>query len=239
MSVVGEVSAVFGLITGSIALIEKSIKIYSAVQDKDGLEPKLRKVADKLPQVEELLQTAEAQYHDGAPEEAAWIRAQETLQRCKNNCQAIHDIFSAIFPQADASSTKRLWKGALTHFGGRGKKVDSLFTDMYEQLDTLVQNRILTNTGLLEGIKATVDELADTGNGNFENSGSGAQQNLVQHGQGTMNATNAVSKDNARTIQIPGGTYTENSQGTQDHGVGRHQSSFVGEGSCEAKPHSR
>ena len=45
MSVSGEASAIFGLLAGSIALIETSIEFYRAVQDKDDLETKLRKVA--------------------------------------------------------------------------------------------------------------------------------------------------------------------------------------------------
>jgi hypothetical protein len=112
MSASGEAIAIFGLLAGSIALIETSIDIYRAVQDKDDLETKLRKVADKLPQVGELLKTVEYEYHAGASEEATSVQASLTLEKCRDDCQAIHDIFASIFPQADASSTKRLWKGA-------------------------------------------------------------------------------------------------------------------------------
>lgn len=206
MSVFGEASVNFGLIAGSIALIETSIEIYSAVQDKDGLETKLRKVADKLPQLEEILKIAEDRYHAGPSEEWTTVQAREareTLQNCRDNCQAIHDIFANIFPQADASSTKRLWNGTLTHFGGKGEKVENLFTDMYEQLKILVQNHILVNTGLLEVIQATVDELVETANAGFSHTGPVIMNNNVQHGSGKMYPANSFASGRPDVSAMP------------------------------------
>jgi hypothetical protein len=60
MSGVGEASAIFGLITGSIDAINLAIEIYKAA---DGNAPaRIQRVADQLPSIHELLETSTMAY---------------------------------------------------------------------------------------------------------------------------------------------------------------------------------
>jgi hypothetical protein len=57
MSVVGEASAIFGLITGSIDLLKLAFEISQAA---NGNAPKrIKKVAEQLPSIEQLLEDAQ------------------------------------------------------------------------------------------------------------------------------------------------------------------------------------
>ena len=53
-------AGVYGLMTGTIAIIQTSIAIYDAVQDKSGVTKELRKVSSQMPSIKELLEEAAA-----------------------------------------------------------------------------------------------------------------------------------------------------------------------------------
>ena len=53
-------AGVYGLITGTIAVVQTSIAIYDAVQDKSGVTKELRKVSSQMPSIKELLEEAAA-----------------------------------------------------------------------------------------------------------------------------------------------------------------------------------
>ncbi|PPJ55353.1 hypothetical protein CBER1_10074 [Cercospora berteroae] len=59
-------AAVFSLVVGAIEIIHRAIEIYEAVNDKSGVPKALKKVSEKLPSVEEILKSADAQRKAGA-----------------------------------------------------------------------------------------------------------------------------------------------------------------------------
>jgi hypothetical protein len=158
-------AAVFGLIVGAIQIIETSIEIYGAVKDKSGIPPKLQKVSEKLPSIKDLLKSAEAQNKDGMVDKMSKLdrqmrnNAEQEVEHCKQLCQELQDVLASAFPKAEAGKAGRLWKGTMTVVSGKGKKAEQIFKEISQYLQLLADRQIITNTELLEDIKASVKEL--------------------------------------------------------------------------------
>lgn len=159
MSGIETALGVYGLITGTITIIETSIQIYDAVKDKSGIPEKLRKVSETLPSLKELLVGAEAQFNKNQPVEQAWIEVGKDVQRCNDACKELQDLLSKAYPEEQASRTRRFVKAAASVLSGKGKTAEQLLKEIQGYLEVLLDRQILTNAALLEDIKATVDEL--------------------------------------------------------------------------------
>jgi hypothetical protein len=172
MSGIETALGVYGLITGTITIIDTSIQIYDAVKDKSGIPEKLRKVSETLPSLKELLRGAEAQFNKDQPDEEAWISVGKDVQRCNEACRELQDLLSRAYPEEQASRARRFAKAATTILSGKGKTSEQLLKEIQGYLEVLLDRQILTNALLLEDFKATVDEL------------------LPQHGQVVQNNVN-------------------------------------------------
>jgi hypothetical protein len=150
---------VFDLVLGTIEVIKTSVEIYKAVQDKSGIPEKLKKVSEKLPSILEILQSAEARYKAGQPEEQAWVTAESDVRHCKEGCQDLQDLLKSAYPRADTGKVGRFFKGTGTVLSGKGKTAEQLLVEIHGYLTRLMDRQILTNTALLEDIKKTVDDM--------------------------------------------------------------------------------
>lgn len=188
---------VFDLVLGAIEVIEISIKIYEAVQDKSGIPEKLRKVSEKLSSLLEILRGAEAQYKAGQPEQQAWVNAGSDVKHCKEACQELQDLLKSAYPKADAGKVGRFFKGTGTVLSGKGKAAEQLLRDIHGYLQLLMDRQIITNTALLEDIKKTVDDLFLQ---------SGFTQNNIYGPNIGRDLRNVVS-DSGQMFTGAGGTY--------------------------------
>jgi hypothetical protein len=152
-------AGVYGLVTGTIAIIQTSIAIYDAVQDKSGVTKELRKVSSQIPSIKELLEEAAAQYTSHTLDEQAWIEAGADVKHCNEACQELQDLLQRAYPKADASSLRRVCKNLGNMVSNKGKAAEELLRDIGRHLERLNQRNIITNTKTLEGIKNAVDEL--------------------------------------------------------------------------------
>jgi hypothetical protein len=159
MSGIETALGVYGLITGTITIIDTSIQIYGAVKDKSGIPEKLRKVSETLPSLKELLRGAEAQFNQNQLAETAWTSVCKDVQRCNEACRELQDLLSKAYPEEQASRARRFVKATTTILGGKGKTAEQLLKEIQGYLEVLLDRQILTNAALLEDIKATVDEL--------------------------------------------------------------------------------
>jgi hypothetical protein len=159
MSGIETALGVYGLITGTITIIDTSIQIYDAVKDKSGIPKKLRKVSETLPSLKELFRGAEAQFNQNQLAETAWISVGKDVQSCNEACRELQDLLSRAYPQEEANRARRFVKAASTILSGKGKTAEQLLKEIQGYLEVLLDRQILTNAALLEDIKATVDEL--------------------------------------------------------------------------------
>lgn len=104
MSGVGEASAIFGLITGSIDAIKLAIKSYRAAdQNASGW---IQEVAYQLPYIQELLEKARdtKDEHDGI-----WRTVAKEVGSCEEACRALQNIFDKAFSEEDAGKKHYVW----------------------------------------------------------------------------------------------------------------------------------
>ena len=190
----------YGLITGTIAIIEASIQIYEAVKHDSGIPPKLRKVSEKLPSLVEILKDADNQRKANEPADEKWIEAGNDVKRCHDACQDLQDLLQQAYPKTDANKLVRIYKAIGTVIKHKGKTAEQLLAEISGCLELLTKRHILKNTQLLEDIKNTVDDL----------------MSQPGHSQSNVNGDNIIGdKINGskfvggagQMLNFPGGTY--------------------------------
>lgn len=209
MSGFPEIAAVVGFVITAKDVIVLAIDIYRAVEDPSKLPKELRKVAERLPAVRDLLSAAQEQFYNKLPSKLAWQESATTLERCRDSCTELKDLLDNALPQHE-NTTKRVWKAIKIIASQKGQKAEDILEDIYKDLDILEKQHILTDTELLASIKATVDELKGGSSAKNQHYGSGAQ-NI---NEGSHNTIHSLSGDGNRMTNMYGsGAYYE--RGTQ------------------------
>ena len=204
MAEVAAVAAVYGLITGSIAIVRLSIDIYSAVEDKSGIPERLRKVSEKLQPLEGLLRNAQDRYDGEQLSHQIWEDAENDFKRCNGLCEDLHGLLAKAYPTQEDSKAGRLWKNTKTVLSGKGKTAEQLLKEIWDYLDVFAKKGIITNTALLREIKEVVDELFPQSGNTFNHSGIGDQV-----AGDKINGNQYKQGDNGRQIFGSIGTYHE------------------------------
>jgi hypothetical protein len=210
MSGFGEVAAVFGFVAASVELVKVALEIYEAVEDPSKIPKKLRKVAEKLPAVRDLLETAQEQYDNELPDKKTWQEAEASLKRCHDGCEELKQLFDKALPQQD-TLRGRVWTGFKVAVTSKGKKAEDLLEEISQELEILVKRHILTDSALLADIKTSVEELCVRSDGRYQHHGSGAQ-NIIE---GSRNNIYSQSGEGNRQVNVSGsGGYYEAGAGT-------------------------
>ncbi|KAK4107057.1 hypothetical protein N656DRAFT_561454, partial [Canariomyces notabilis] len=115
---------IIGLISGIIAIVDATVKVYAAANNASGLPQAFRDVATRLPFVHETLQTVSRQLNTTNPDENSCKAISPILQRCENRVMQLEKIFRDVIPQADASRMERYLVAARTL--GKEGTVESL-----------------------------------------------------------------------------------------------------------------
>jgi len=210
MGEVAAVAAVYGLITGSVAIIRLSIDIYNAVEDKSGIPERLRKVSEKLQPLKALLQNAQDRYDSKQLGHQIWADAENDFKRCHELCKDLHDLLVKVYPEKEATKSGRFWKNTKTVLSGKGKTAEQLLKDIWGYLDVFAKKGIVTNTALLQEIKDVVEELSPD---------AGSRSAFYHSGIGDQVAGDKVSgnknqqRDNCRMYNAPINTINEGTRG--------------------------
>ncbi|KAI7225144.1 hypothetical protein KC330_g9186 [Hortaea werneckii] len=167
MSAVGEASAIFGLVTGSIDLIKMAIEICQAA---DGNAPKrIKGVADQLPSIEQLLENAR---DTKDKQNNVWEGVAEDVKRCEAACRALNNIFDQACPREGSSRGRRVWNAGAVIVTGKRTKAEEHLAVIIKTLDVFKAKLIITNTKLLEDVKSAIDAF-DREDGGMNHYGSG------------------------------------------------------------------
>jgi hypothetical protein len=199
MSGIAEASAIFGLITGSIELIKFSIEICKAA--KGEAPSRIQAVADQLPSIVMLLDDAHANAKT-APNNSVWSKVKPDLERCKQECTALHTLFEKACPKSDSSRTQRAWSTTVAIVKGKRTEAEEHMTVILKTLSVLKAHHIIKNTELLEDVKKTLAKLEENDSGIFQY---GNGDNTVVKDDATYYENHA--DNHARIIQTS--TYTE------------------------------
>ncbi|RYO74334.1 hypothetical protein DL764_010859 [Monosporascus ibericus] len=152
---------VIGLISGIIAIISATVKVYGAATDASGLPEAFRDVAKRLPLVQETLQTAREYLNTADPEEAFYNAIKPVLEGCEDKAKRLAAIFEKVVPQADVSIMERYLLAARTL--GKGDTVESLMKGILDDVQLLTGNRVTklpTKAEIAHLIRAAIDEVS-------------------------------------------------------------------------------
>ena len=182
-----EAGLVVGLISGIIAIVDATKKVYDAAKDKQGLPAAFREVAERLPVVQNILANAKARAESGQIDDEASKAAKAILEPCDSRVKGLNEIFRKVMPQEGDSRLDRYYKAARTL--GKGDKVEMLMKGILDDLNLLsVQCGIETGDHvekLKEAIKeisalqpSVPDHIFDETSYTNNNLGSGTQNNF-------------------------------------------------------------
>ncbi|KAK3614866.1 hypothetical protein LTR22_027643 [Elasticomyces elasticus] len=188
------------LIDACIGIANTIIDIGRAVHDAQGLPPKLRDLADKLPAIEELLESAHENFREGKSAEDASKNAQHILKQCEQALGDLREIFRKACPEDGDNRGKRIWKGVKTVFFGRDSQVQKLLVAVQDNLKLLEQKEIYVIGDKLDELQELTEALGHEDSGKYAHSGQG---NIIANEGGRP--TNYVqSGSHNRQVNNPG-----------------------------------
>jgi hypothetical protein len=204
-----EAIAAIQLIDACIGIAKTTIDIGRAVNDAQGLPPKLRDLLEKLPVIEELLESARESFEEGEIAEDASKSAQPIIKQCEQALGDLRDVFRKACPKDGDNRSKRVWKGAKTVFFGRDSQVQKLLNAVLDNLKLLEQKEIYVIGDKLDELQELTEALGHDDSGKYAHSGHG---NIIANEGGTP--TNYVlGGQNNRMINNPG-VYNEGPSST-------------------------
>jgi hypothetical protein len=175
------------LIDACIGIANTIIEIGRAINDASGLPPRLRELFDKLPAIQDLLESAQESCEKGRITEDASKNAQPILKQCEKALAELRDIFRKACPKDGEKCSKRIWSGVKTVFFGRDSQVQRLLVAIQDDLRLLEQKEIYVIGDKLDALQQVTEALSDedskythTGAGNiFANEGGSPTNNVV------------------------------------------------------------
>ena len=99
-----EAAFVIGLISGIIAIVESTKKVYDAAKDDKGLPKAFREAAQRLPFVNHILGIVEGKVKGNSPDEALYETMEPVLGACKEKTMRLQEVFEKCIPDAKAST---------------------------------------------------------------------------------------------------------------------------------------
>jgi hypothetical protein len=193
------------LIDACIGIAKTIIDIGRAVHDAQGLPPRLRDLLEKLPVIEELLESARESCEERRITEDTSKSAEPILKQCEEALGGLRDIFRKACPKDGDNRAKRIWKGAKTVFFGRNSQVQKLLVAIQDNLRLLEQKKIYVISDKLDALRQVTETLADNDDGKYTHTGAG---NIIVN-EGGSPTNNIISGGNNNRQVIGAGTYNE------------------------------
>jgi hypothetical protein len=194
-----EAIAAIQLIDACIGITKTIIDIGRAACDAQGLPPKLRDLFEKLPAIEQLLESAHDSCEERGITEDASKSALPILKQCEEALDRLRDIFRKACPKDGENRTKRIWKGAKVVFFGRDSQVQKLLITIQDNLKLLEQQEIYIIGDKLDALQQVTEALADNDEGKYTHTGAG---NIIAN-EGGSPTNYVVGGSNNRQINNP------------------------------------
>ncbi|OPB44042.1 hypothetical protein A0O28_0023600 [Trichoderma guizhouense] len=134
-----------GIISGIIAIVDASLKIYEAAEDASGLPRVFRNVIARLPVIQDTLEAAKEalqEEEERGKHELSRTKSREAmakiLESCYDKATALNKTLKAVMPAQGTSKTKRYVK-AIKMFPA-ADKIESLMNGILHDLHVLAAN---------------------------------------------------------------------------------------------------
>lgn len=194
-----EAVAVLGLIGAIINITDAIKETYKIATEAHKLPQAFVVVHERIPVVQKTLSLVRSAYRGTKDEDA--IR--ESFVTCKVKAEDLKFIFEKVCIVENEGVIRRYSKALRTLKPGRGDKVEDLFRDILDTLQTLQAYHIFKNIIPLEDLMAAIDEIDNvessipdtnsttiysSGPGALFNNGLGELKSKQQYGDGNYQA---------------------------------------------------
>ena len=204
-----EAVAAIQLIDACIGIANTIIDIGRAVHDAQGLPPRLRELLEKLPAIQDLLESARESCEERRITEDASKNARPILKQCEEALAELRDIFRKACPKDGENRAKRIWTGTKTIFFGRDSQVQKLLTTIQDNLRLLEQKEIYVIGDKLDALQQVTEALANGEDGKYSHTGAG---NIIAN-EGGSPTNYVVGGSHNRQVNNPR-TYNEGPSST-------------------------
>ena len=102
-----EAIAVLGVIASIISIIDGTKQIYDAATNARGLPEAFREVADRLPIIRDILDSAKQHIGERKVDNNSCKGVRHTVEACEDKAKKLQDLFHKAIPANDASGLKR------------------------------------------------------------------------------------------------------------------------------------
>ena len=197
-----EFMAIAGVISSVITIIDTVKTVYDAVQDTSGLPEAFRVVRGQLPTVAIILEDAHAHTETGQVNQVTIDAIEPLIAQCKECAAKLEEIFKAVLPEADASTTRRGLKAiqALRKAG----KVKELWKQMMEVVLVLATRHGMETATAhqVNELKESIEKMANVGSSlsDSESEKSSMTNNHFGPGPATYNQTKNKVEGNQKNL---------------------------------------
>ena len=205
-----EAIALLGVIGSIISIVDGTKKVYDAAKTVKGLPAAFRDVANRLPIVRDILETARNNITSGSFDESSCEGTKDVVDACEKKAKRLNELFHKVNSTNSSSDLRRYYKAVKAY--GRGDEVESLMKGILEDVQLSAcdhgmkvatkfqQERIAQAISDVSDIQPSVpDEVFQEAGFTANNSGSGTQFNA----QGEY-----IAQGTARQYNTAGGNMT-------------------------------
>ena len=134
-----EAIAVLGVISSIISIIDGTKQIYDAATNARGLPEAFREVADRLPVIESILNSAKRHVEEKNIDNDSCQGVRHVVEACEEKAKKLDELFRKAIPADDTSDLKRYYKAVKAW--GKGNEVENLMKGMLEDVQLLACER--------------------------------------------------------------------------------------------------
>jgi hypothetical protein len=147
-----EAIAVLGVISSIISIVDGTKQVYNAAKNPEGLPKAFCEVADRLPIVRNILDSAK-QYIEEGDNEDSYKGVKGVVEACEKKATRLDDMFHKAIPGDGASRVERYFSAVKTL--GKGDQVEILMKGMLEDVQLLASTH-----GMKTVTKAQAEQVA-------------------------------------------------------------------------------
>ena len=136
-----EPAAIIGLIASIISIVDGAKQVYDAASNTQSLPQAFREVAAQLPLVKSILTSAYVPFDQERADESTCKEVRSVLESCRENVQAVDDLFQKVIPGEDANIMAR-YRSAARRIGKR-TQIEILMKRVLENIQLLAANRAM------------------------------------------------------------------------------------------------
>ena len=182
-----EVTAILGVISSIISIVDGTKKVFEAAKGTNGLPEAFREVAGRLPIVESILGSAKQNIEENGVKNDSRKGVENIVEACKKKAEKLRELFNKVVPGEDASRMERYRKALKVP--GKGHKVEKLMQGILEDVNLLIGEKGINSASKAqqEQILKAIEEIAAV-------APSAAEQEIQQtgftnsnYGSGTQN----------------------------------------------------